>query len=145
MIAVYLVVFLFAAVGVILGGFVEEAFIDEAPMSGALSGENFVYFLAGMIWLLISICAFYGGKKAAAETAPGSKKVKVAIGPTLVILWCFCVMGVVLGSIIYQIIHEGAVTVDGDTLLTSLLSNLAIALGPTYAAALAVTNKAVEK
>ncbi|MHA1990354.1 MAG: hypothetical protein ACW981_06035 [Candidatus Hodarchaeales archaeon] len=132
---------LFAAIGLVVSLLLSEVITDQAASQTGIIGDILDFIttpglLAGLIWLLICIIVFFGVKAVVDE---GEN-----VGPIslfFLLIWIGAVIGLVIGDIVWLLFKGNTVTLDFDLLINTFAFNLTLALGPSFAAALGVSNK----
>ncbi len=135
LILVGLGIFFFTALGILLGSFLIDVLRPTQPTEGLLAGDRFNSLINAFIWLLVSVVAFFGTGKIVKEGE------KIGLSLTLLVIWVYCTIGVLIGTLLWLLIQGGSLTIDFDLLLDNWFSYLAPSLAPTFAAALAISNK----
>jgi hypothetical protein len=132
---------LFAAIGLILSLLISEVITDQAASQTGIIGDILDFIttpglLSGLIWLFLCIIVFYGVKTVVDE---GEN-----VGPIslfFLLIWLGAVIGLVIGDIVWLLFKGNTITLDFDLLVNTFAFNLTLALGPSFAAALGVSNK----
>ena len=92
--------------------------------------------LYGLLWLVACIIVYYG---VGYLVHSGEH-----IGPIslfYLLLWIFTVIGLFIGVELWTLINGGTVTLTLDSITQALFGILVLALGPSFAAALSISNK----
>ncbi len=135
LILVGLGIFFFTAIGIILGFLTLDLLRPTQPNQGLLAGSRFSSLITAITWLLVSLVAFLGTGKIIKEGE------RVGLSFTLLVIWIFCTLGVLVGTIAWLLVQGGSLTINFDLLLDNWFAYLAPSLAPTFAAALAISNK----
>ena len=131
-------VMVFAAIGIVLSNFLEE-FLNGFNSTGIVGDIIKIIkspgLLAGLLWLIVCIVCYIGVGKAFAE---GKK-----IGPIslmFLLLWLFTNLGLIIGQIVWFLIKGQSISLTLDGIVAILVLNMALSLGPSFAAALGISN-----
>ena len=132
-------VMLFTAIGVFIAYFLGKVVADYQA-TGVLQDikklltDNNSSLLLGLLWLVVCIITYIGVTK----VYSGDK-----IGPISLfffLLWLSAVIGLFIGNVLWALFDNQTVTFNLDFIISSLTNGLPISLGPTFAAALGISN-----
>ncbi|MHA1941876.1 MAG: hypothetical protein ACXACP_08420 [Candidatus Hodarchaeales archaeon] len=136
--AVYVGTLLFIIIGYLVMLISQDALLDVINDIGIdfLTSLRVSALVSAIGWFILSFLVYWGSTKWL-ETG---EKVGI-ISLFFIVLWLIAGFGVLLSSIIYDLLNDIPVTLDLDPLLDAFFIGLTIALIPTLAAALGVSNK----
>ena len=132
-------VLLFSAIGIIVKELVED-FLTGMNNSGIV-GDILTFIkqpglFEGLLWLVVCIVIYFGTGMAFAKGQP--------VGPISILfllLWLFTNLGLIFGGILWVLIGGTQVSLNLDLLIALMVAALPVSLGPSFAAALGISNK----
>ena len=135
--AVYVGTFVFVLLGWILSGYLEEFLADIIGDLGILDAAQAVQLVFALTWFIVCLLTYWGSTR---WLESGEKAGILSL--FFFILWAVASLAIVIGYLVKELLTGGTITVALESLLDFFFYWLLLALSPTIAALLGVSNKA---